>query len=480
MALLALQAAWIALSGRYPMAFDEDFHVGIIRLYAHHVSPFWSGHPAGADAFGAVARDPSYLYQWLMSFPYRVISAFTANQVIQVLVLRFINIGLFAGGLVIYRRLLSMTGASKAAINFCLLIFVLLPVTPLLAAQINYDNLFLPVTGLALLLTVRLADEIRVKKRINGRSAIILAIVCLLASLVKFAFLPIFVAIAVYLAVVVYKTLPRKHRLAVVWERGMGRMGWLLVLGLVLSTSLFAERYGLNFIRYHTPVPACEQVLTKVQCTAYAPWARDSQLVTIKTDSGHLNAASFNFEWFYGMWFRLFFAVDGPASNFETRGPLLVPAVSALIAAPLLIVVAIWQSKRLIRRYRPPVFGLFSLASLFYLVALWLQEYKSYLQTGQPVAINGRYLLPVLLFGLLFGVLALNELLKDRARLKLAMASVAIVSLLWGGGALTYILRSRDGWYWDNSAVRRANHEVQKIAPLVPGHDKPVLFLRTP
>ncbi len=43
--VVVLQAAWIALSGRYPMAFDEDFHLGIIRLYAHHASPFWSSQP---------------------------------------------------------------------------------------------------------------------------------------------------------------------------------------------------------------------------------------------------------------------------------------------------------------------------------------------------------------------------------------------------------------------------------------------------
>jgi len=52
--LLVGQALWIALSSHYPMAFDEDFHLGIIKLYAHHISPFWSAHPAGADAFGAV------------------------------------------------------------------------------------------------------------------------------------------------------------------------------------------------------------------------------------------------------------------------------------------------------------------------------------------------------------------------------------------------------------------------------------------
>jgi hypothetical protein len=95
LALLVLQAAWLACTGRYPMAFDEDFHLGIIRLYAHHISPFWNAQPPGADKFGAVFRDPSYLYQYLMSFPYRLISVFTADQTIQVLWLRAINIGLF-------------------------------------------------------------------------------------------------------------------------------------------------------------------------------------------------------------------------------------------------------------------------------------------------------------------------------------------------------------------------------------------------
>ncbi|HXE10103.1 MAG TPA: hypothetical protein VN554_01620, partial [Verrucomicrobiae bacterium] len=99
LALFVIQAAWIALSGLYPMAFDEDFHLGIIRLYAHHISPFWAGQPPGADAFGAVARDPSYLYHYLMSFPYRLSGLFTHDQTLQILWLRAINIALFTAGL---------------------------------------------------------------------------------------------------------------------------------------------------------------------------------------------------------------------------------------------------------------------------------------------------------------------------------------------------------------------------------------------
>src|SRR5438270_10470354 len=88
LAFLILQAAWIALSGRYPMAFDEDFHLGIIKLYAHHISPIWNGQPENADVFGAVARDPSYLYQYFMSFPYRLLSVLTESQTAIIIILR--------------------------------------------------------------------------------------------------------------------------------------------------------------------------------------------------------------------------------------------------------------------------------------------------------------------------------------------------------------------------------------------------------
>src|SRR5438270_1670989 len=138
--VFVLEAAWIAASGRYPMAFDEDFHLGIIRLYAHHLGPFWAGQPESADRFGAVARDPSYLYQYLMSFPYRLINVFTHDQTIQIVILRVLNIGLFASGLVLYRRLFLKTGISRPVVHACLLVFVLLPIVPLLAGQINYDN----------------------------------------------------------------------------------------------------------------------------------------------------------------------------------------------------------------------------------------------------------------------------------------------------------------------------------------------------
>src|SRR5687768_2867626 len=90
--IFCLQALWIAFSNRYPMAFDEEYHFGLIKLYAEHGLPVWSGQPAGADSFGAVHRDPSYIFHYVFSFIYKFIRLFTDNQAFSILSLRLINI----------------------------------------------------------------------------------------------------------------------------------------------------------------------------------------------------------------------------------------------------------------------------------------------------------------------------------------------------------------------------------------------------
>ncbi|HMH31115.1 MAG TPA: hypothetical protein VK534_01410 [Methylomirabilota bacterium] len=478
--LLVVQAAWIALSGLYPMAFDEDFHLGVIKLYAAHATPFWSSHPAGGDAFGALARDPSYLYHYLMSFPYRFIGLFTDNQTTQVIILRFINIGLSAAALPLYRRLLLKTGASRTLVQGSLLILVLVPITPLLAAQINYDNVIMPLTAIFLLLTLKLDRSFK-PKSLDTKTLLAFLGIGVLTTLVKYAFLPIFVAAFGYLLVRAwqkYKRLPQfAAALASGW-RVMTRWSKVgLIIVLLLSAGLFAERYGVNLAKYHTPVPDCAQVLDYNHCKSYGPWIRDYNFELNKGDASR-SPISFTQHWFYGMWFRSFFAVDGPATDFQTRGPLVLPSVAAIIfvvAGGLALLVA---ANRLWRRYSAPVMWLFVSVTGVYIVVLWLTEYQLFLQTGRAVAINGRYLLPVLPFLVLLASMSINQLLEARRGLKALLATVAIVCFAWGGGAFTYILRSNDSWYWPNSTVRTVNYNVRNtIGPIVPGYRDPTKFL---
>lgn len=479
--LLVVQAVWIAASGRYPMAFDEDFHMGIINLYAHHLNPFWSAHPAGADAYGAVARDPSYLYHYLMSFPMRILSVFTDNMSIQVLALRMLNIIFFASGLLLFQRLLKKIGGSDLVVNMVLLLFVLVPIVPLLAAQVNYDNVIFPLTAASLYLAILLTESLK-KKSINVEGLLLLLVIGLSSSLVKYAFLPIFTAIVFFVAIRLWqsqRTFAQLRKAFLVgWRKARPMYLGLLIVGVLFVSALFVERYGVNLARYHTPVPDCAQVLLYDQCQHYGPWIRDYNFAQTKPSDAERSPVSYTQHWLYGMWFRSFFAVDGPGTGFQTRGPLTLPGVAAVVLIVLGATAFVLAAPRVWRRYNTSALWLVSSCVVLYVGILWLTEYQLFLQTGQPVAINGRYLIPLLPVIMLVMALSLYEILPWRRWTLPTITALALLCFAWGGGALTYVLRSNDAWYWQYTPLKAANHALQRtMGPITPGNEKPTQYL---
>ncbi|HVU68640.1 MAG TPA: hypothetical protein VHD63_16005, partial [Ktedonobacteraceae bacterium] len=204
LAFFVFEAAWIAASAVYPMAFDEDFHFGLIQFYSHHWTPFLATHQAGTSQFGAVSSDPSYLYHYLMSFPYRGLSWLVHGQTAQVVVLRFLNIALFAAGLALWYRLLRRVGSSRLLANTALALFVLIPIVPLLAAHINYDNLLFPLAAWVCLLVLKIDGQLRAG-RIDIKTLGILVAACMLSCLVKYPFLPIALAVALFVGVRIWR-----------------------------------------------------------------------------------------------------------------------------------------------------------------------------------------------------------------------------------------------------------------------------------
>jgi hypothetical protein len=180
------------------------------------------------------------------------------------------------------------------------------------------------------------------------------------------------------------------------------------------------------------------------------------------------------------MWFRMFFSVAGPGLSFETRGPLLVPALGSIAFAGLGLYAVVMYGRRVFRKYMANALRFLAIITVTYVAILWLDNFRAYLRTGQPVAINGRYLFPVLLPVLLFTALSVNEFCRRRpAWLKPALAGTAVVCMLWGGGALTYVLRSRDAWYWPNQpAVNHINDSTRRVlGPVVPGYRDKTEFM---
>jgi len=418
-----------------------------------------------------------------MSFPYRLLWLFTHNQSAIVIGLRLINIALFAASLPLFRRVLLRTGASKAIVHLCLFIFILLQVVSQLAAQINYDNLVMPVIAGLLLLTLRIKNKLT-EKQLPLTDIGFLVVLSMLTTLVKYAALPIVVALIAYLTVAAWRVHGSQRTFVTTVRAGWRAMKqtsrWLLLIMLLLSSLLFVERYGLNVFKYHTPIPDCDDVLTAQQCSAYGPWQRDNLYILSKDPTAHTkNPVAYSADWAWGMWFRTFFAVSGPQDLYQTRVPLPVPALAAVGAAALILVGIATKARTVWRRYDAGVLWLFVAVIFIYVASLWLTEYQAYRQTGQPVAINGRYLLLITPLYFVIGALSVYEMLRRRPRVLAALASFLILAFLWGGGAWTYVVRSGDNWYWHNSFVYTLNHGVQHVLwPITPGAAQSSRFLR--
>jgi hypothetical protein len=466
--IFVLESAWIAFSALYPQAFDENFHFGLIQLYSHHWLPFLSGQPANADAYGAVARDPSYFYQYIMSFPYRFLTLFTHNQATLVIAIRLIDVAFFTVGLALFRRVLLRVGLSRGLSNASLLLFILIPIVPQLAAQVNYDDLLFPLTAWACLETFNIIDELKQRKP-SAISLLKLLAITLFACLVKYAFLPMLFSIVLVLGVIIYKAyrdsfgdfraaLVRSFEAAPAWASiGLSTL-CLIAIGLLI------QREGVNLVKYHSVVPDCSRVLSIKQCSAYSPWyvdyQRHQQVVTGSTPASE-NVAEYTWQWFYWMWYRLFFAVNGAASNFATTPPLPLPSLAA-VAVGLLGLAAVIKWRRRLLYHNPYLLFLLTLC-VVYSASLFTKGYATYKYTAVLENMNGRYLLPILLpLAAIIG-LALSASLRRSTPQKAAALLVVVALFLEGGGLLTFMVRSDHTWYWANPTVIKVNDTAHNV-----------------
>ena len=465
--LLVLQAIWIALTARYPMAFDENFHWGIIKIYSHQWGPFITSTPPDSGAYGELIRTPSYLYHYLMSFPYRLVALVTNQETIQIIFLRFINIALFTVGLFMFRKVLLKLRFSEAIANLSLLLLILIPVVPFLAGQINYDNLLfilVPAISLAVLACGR---EITAKGHLPASGLTWLLAIGMLGSLVKYAFLPIFFAAVVYLAIIVIRQrnfgkVIKKTWSSITSTKFSAKMGIILLL--LISFGLFAERYGGNIIQYQSLDPDCAKVESIDHCKEYGPWARNYLLTTGATPSG-TDQTPFAIGWVIGIMHRLYFAINYDYINYyELPLPIAAAYVFGLTG---LVLVAIY-SRRLFKV--SPQLLLVAFIALIYIASLVYVNYSDYIKYDAFLAINGRYLIPILPFILALIASAYGLLLRKKAfsghALQIKVSLVAVVLLLTsqGAGILTYAVRSDPNWYWPNPLAESLGQGLKDIS----------------
>lgn len=470
--LLVVQSLWIALSAIYPQAFDENYHIGLIQLHATQWLPFFTEHIPGAELYGAIARDPSYLYHFVFSLPYRMLNNLGLSLEAIVIVLRVCNIAIFVAGLYVYRKVLDELGIARRMMHVVLLFFVLTPIMPLLAAQINYDNVIFLLTGLLFLYAIRYLKQLYIGNTYDATAFLWILFYTAVCSITKYTSLPLSVAlVGILIGVSVWKYFRKDVRVrpGVVWPGKFVVSAFaasLIVLG-----GLAVERYGINVVQYGHPVPDCAKVLTVEQCKSYSPWARDHFYAQTHPKPSLLGVVVYPFVWIHRMVFETMFTVashfnaDGVTVRYIAAPPLTVANYTAwtiVLAGSALMIVYIRRMWRLV------YLRWLLLAMVFYTFILFTKNFSMYMHTGEAMAIHGRYLIPV--FPVLYAVFALVfawwfERMR-RPRAKTWLVILTLLLLVHGAGLIVWIYRSNPSWYWSanpDSFVYQVNHAAQNI-----------------
>lgn len=475
--LFILQVLWLVFSAVYPMAFDEAYHFTYIQLYSSQWLPFINQHPEGFDHLGVVTRDTSYMYHYLMSFPYRAVGIFTQNELLQIIVLRIINLSFFVAALVLIKKVLTRAGVSKALANVSVLLFTFIPIVPLLAAHINYDNLLILLIAWIFLITADIISSLS-SRAVPTRDILLLIAVVAFTSVVKIASLPILLAIAVFVVLYAWRVFRGDIRQKLLWET---RKDWrktnvatkaVLIVAILIGGALSIERYGGNLVLYQTPLPDCTQVLTEQQCMEFGPWERTRQYKQLTSPDFEADITWHIEKWFEGMWYRTFFMINGDVEvdRYQNFAPLPLPALTATTVFIIGLLSAIWWRREIFAT--KPFVVMLGLTVAFYVFTLWLRNYIGYVDTGRAAALNGRYLLMVATPLMAIAGLALGRLLRYRDKLKILLAVAAILLFLNGGGVTSFIVRSSSTWYWPHFVVVQINRDAQEtLRPAIYGSE---------
>lgn len=456
--LFTVQALYIASVGRFSMAFDEHFHLAAIQAYAKTWLPWQVQQPAGPAELGALTADGSYLYHYLMSFPYRLLDLFVHDQTVQIIVLRLLDVGVVVVGWFLFRKLLFVLKTSRPAAHSILALIMLMPMAPFLAGQLTYDTLFFTLCAASVLLAVRLVRRIDEHTELPlGQTALTLGVV-LVTCQVKYAFLPAAFGMIAFMTIYVGWKIWRGQLVARViassWAEDMQRSGSIFAIGvLMLAGMLFAQRYGMNYLQYGALVPDCNKVIGHQRCLDFDPYGRDADIhergwhrtITISQKFSYPNT------WYQKMIRESYFSVGPREINYPSVQPLPVAyaagKILALVSVVLLAIGLVYVRKI------SAVEGLLFATLTGYVGALLAKNYAAFLFTAVPLSIHGRYVLPFLP---LAGYLVYKTLTKLRLGVAwrtgaFLFVGILLMAHLYGGGIAPFIIGSNDQWYWPHA-----------------------------
>ncbi|WP_405217579.1 hypothetical protein [Agrococcus sp. Ld7] len=453
-----LGAAWIALTARMGMVFDEEWHLDSIAVHAQHGAP-WFSTDAPQESVGATSRSSSYLYHYLLSFPERWMADAGAAEFDRVIVLRLLTVAMHVGALLCMVAAVRAAGVSGTVANLAAVAYAALPVSPFLAAQVNYDSAMLLLVAACGWVVVRQWAGQTTWLGMIGAIALGLA-----AVLTKFHAAPIVLVMLAFVALAVI----RDRKLPVLPANRAGRvmLGAVAVVALVL-VALSVERFIGNIVTYGSPSPDCAAVLNELRCESYGVWERNREADAAFADLP-LSLSTMT-QFLFDEWVpRLMVYLQ--AVWYWFAAPVVSTLVSVAIPVAVISVIAVaavvWPTAPRLRALLPLV-----LSSVVYLAILFWHNFGDWRAFGAPLGVQGRYLLPAVVPITALAMHGAADSLR-RARFGatlLAVTAIAMLLVATQGGAAAFVISAQPGWYQPGGPLEHLTDNVFRIVDVFVG-----------
>jgi hypothetical protein len=458
--VFALQAAWVAVSARLVM-YDEQYHLAAIKAFSSRWTPFIRQSTADGPV-GDIERYGSYLYHYLLSFPYRAARAMELSDGATLVVLRIVSVLFVSGALAYAWRLFGELGAGPVTANVALAIVAMMPLTVFLAGALSYDNL------LALLATAFLFYGLRLYKADEIDVGLWLRVLLVggLAAVTKFSFLaiaPVIMAGLVFRQVPLMRSGlgPAVRGFFLAHPRGVTLARGSLAVAALLACALVVERYVLNLLYYGTPFPSCLAVHPASICRMYPVLATNYDLAATHVPvspslSGALTYLSY--QWIPLMLkFLTYIGIVGAGGvRLTSYGPAIfgvlltwsIPVAFGLVALSVTVLPRVRGARLLLT------------AAAVYTLVLFVDNYTSYAKLGAPASVQGRYILLVLPIIAGLACIAGAQLVtlgsaSASARPIAAVCAVVMIAFAMsqGGGVTTYLWAGNAAWWRTDSGI---------------------------
>lgn len=422
----ALQGIYFALTIRYGLPPDENYHFLYIKYFAENLPSPIPAHQQGYDILLDAVRNPFFIYHYLLAFPYKIVSDFSNAYIF----IRLLNVLLGLGSLIMVVKVARVSKISPLARNLSMFMLVNTLMFTFIFSAISYDNLFIFLSLSSVLLLIKLYKKVEA-------SLILLFLISLTAGLLtKINFLPVAFIIFILFAFKYYKKLGWLfNRFRKTFSDSM-KLNVLLSIIFVFLGVLFIQRYIVNEVSYGSFNPACEKTRTIQQCRGSDLYVRNEMIYAPNHPTAKESLPTYIKAWVPMIENRSL----GVFAHKEFKANKVVMAWStAILLVGALLLLQSWKS------LNEPI-RLLVYISVFYIAVLFVENIHNYHASGRiGFAVHGRYLFNVLPFLYLISNYLILEKLK-RPVIKLGYAGITAIIFL-ACGFPSFIQKTTPQWY---------------------------------